>query len=430
MATLNRNGVEVRIKSKYGNFSIGYSQKSGFEQISTLHVYFDQDYDESFRGTEFILSNVSESDMEKAKSMFTFFNNEILLENTIYGDVLKKRSETANIYINGVKVAEEENFLFSYNITNLNNSIMKALNRERNNVGRAAYADRIKSILLSCNSWEVANELTVDLSNFSYGKKHDELNWIDVQEHAAKILSKIESVVFVTSGEIEKATDLVEEARNTGHKIVVIPEVLKERVTDASISQTQIVSQQEIATNPEIIEQLKEKGNDVIIVPDEIKEQARDIESRSPSTVQVLSNYVDQRNENYEFKFVHKDQLEKDEIRNYKKSLEILRIINEHSAAPIRDDDIFISETMQRDSETFLPTNALHDRARNRIILKRSILSDRELLISCLLHEVAHMYSDEPDATRGFESELTRLLGILGEHIAQNSKKSFFLFRQ
>ncbi|OQC17299.1 MAG: hypothetical protein BWX72_00429 [Firmicutes bacterium ADurb.Bin080] len=429
LATLNRNGVEVKIKSKYGNFSIGYSQKTGFEQISTLHIYFDQDYDEAFIGTEFILSNISESDMQKAKSMFTFFNKETVLENTIYGDVLKKQSEIANIYINGVKAAEEENFLFSYNITNLSNSIRKALNRERNNVGRAAYSDRIKSILLSCNSWEVANELTVDLSNFSYGKKHDELNWIDVQEHAAKILSKIEPVVFVTSNEIERATDLVEQAKDSGHKIVVIPEVLKERVTDVSTTKTQIVSQQQIQTNPEIVKQLKQEGNDVIIVPDEIKERAKDIESKSSGKVQVFSNYVNQRMENYQFKFVEKDKLEKEESQNYIKSLEILKIINQHSTNTIRDDDIFISETMQKDKITFLPCNALHDSEKNRIILKRSILSDRETLISNLLHEAAHMYSNEPDSTRGFEMELTRLIGILGEYIAQNNKKPFFLFR-
>ena len=36
---------------------------------------------------------------------------------------------------NGVKVSTEENFLFSYNITSLNTSIKKVLNKERTNVG-------------------------------------------------------------------------------------------------------------------------------------------------------------------------------------------------------------------------------------------------------------------------------------------------------
>ncbi|NTW91669.1 MAG: DUF4371 domain-containing protein [Erysipelotrichaceae bacterium] len=42
-----------------------------------------------------------------------------IFEKTKYGEVLSKDGSTGFIYINGVKVAEEENFLFSYNITNL-----------------------------------------------------------------------------------------------------------------------------------------------------------------------------------------------------------------------------------------------------------------------------------------------------------------------
>lgn len=65
---------------------------------------------------------------------------------------ISKDSEYSNIYINGLKIAEESNFLFSYNITALNKQIIKALNRERTNVGRSAYGDRIKSILTACNN--------------------------------------------------------------------------------------------------------------------------------------------------------------------------------------------------------------------------------------------------------------------------------------
>ena len=42
---------------------------------------------------------------------------------------------------------EESNFLFSYNVTNLTDTMKKRLNRERLNVGRTTYSDRVKSIL-------------------------------------------------------------------------------------------------------------------------------------------------------------------------------------------------------------------------------------------------------------------------------------------
>lgn len=69
----------------------------------------------------------------------------------------------ATIYINGMQVAVEENFLFSYNITNINTQIKKALNRERLNVGRTVYSDTIKSILKQCSSISVLAPLVNDL---------------------------------------------------------------------------------------------------------------------------------------------------------------------------------------------------------------------------------------------------------------------------
>ena len=143
----------------------------------------------------------------------------------------KKKSDIARIYINGVKVAEEENFLFSYNITSLTKKIRQALNRERTNVGRSAYSDRVKSILLSCKSKEVAEFLVNDLKNYFTGEMHDELKWIDVQEHAVKILNATEKVVFLTSKELMTATNMVDEAKSGGYRIVTIPEKnLKERI--------------------------------------------------------------------------------------------------------------------------------------------------------------------------------------------------------
>ncbi|MDO7206280.1 hypothetical protein Q5M85_21440 [Paraclostridium bifermentans] len=56
-----------------------------------------------------------------------------------------------------MKIAQEDNFVFHYNITNINASIKKALNRERTNVGRSAYTDRIKQILLNSSNEEVLN---------------------------------------------------------------------------------------------------------------------------------------------------------------------------------------------------------------------------------------------------------------------------------
>ena len=54
-----------------------------------------------------------------------------------------------SVYVRGVRVAEDDGLLFSYNVTKVDAKLRRALNRERSNVGRSAYTDRIKAILLA-----------------------------------------------------------------------------------------------------------------------------------------------------------------------------------------------------------------------------------------------------------------------------------------
>ena len=198
LATFDRNKVRVFIKSRYGDITLGTVEKYGFQDIKTLHAFISTSSDPNFVGTEFVLEGLTEDDVEKAKDLFLKFSGDVILEKTKYGEVLKKKLRVGRIYINGVKVAEEENFLFSYNITSLSEAIRKALNRERSNVGRTAYSERVRMILVSSSSKEIANVLTEDLKNYDTGKMHDELKWIDVQEHSVKILNSLERILFLT----------------------------------------------------------------------------------------------------------------------------------------------------------------------------------------------------------------------------------------
>ena len=50
------------------------------------------------------------------------------------------------------------------------------------------------------------------LKNYSTGQIHDELKWIDVQEHASKLLNANEDVIFLTSDELVRDPDMVEKA--------------------------------------------------------------------------------------------------------------------------------------------------------------------------------------------------------------------------
>jgi Histidine kinase-, DNA gyrase B-, and HSP90-like ATPase len=230
LATFDRRGAVVTAKSKHGQISIEKSPKQGFGDISTLHAIIEAPITKNFVGTEFELRGVTDEEIESAKHLFLKFSGEEVIETTRHGQVVKRNENQGNIYINGVKVAEEEKFLFSYNITKLSAPIKKALNRERSNVGRSAYTDSVKKILLSSKEQGVAEILAKDLMNITEGTAHDELTWIDVQEHSVKILNQKGKYLFITSIEAMQHPDMIDQAKNSGHEVITIPENLKDKI--------------------------------------------------------------------------------------------------------------------------------------------------------------------------------------------------------
>lgn len=117
LAVFYRHNIGLDIKSKYGFFCTEMHKKEGFKDIETLHVSVSESDDCNFVGTEFILS-ISDEDMSKAKKLFLAFNSEKPIERTEFGEIFKKYSKVAIIYVNGIQVAEEENYMFNYNILN------------------------------------------------------------------------------------------------------------------------------------------------------------------------------------------------------------------------------------------------------------------------------------------------------------------------
>lgn len=71
------------------------------------------------------------------------------------------------------------------------------MNRERTNVGRSAYFERIKNILISAEDDTVLEMLTDNLEELSSGKQSDELKWVEVQKHAVKHLNARENTVLL-----------------------------------------------------------------------------------------------------------------------------------------------------------------------------------------------------------------------------------------
>lgn len=372
LATLYRNNVRVEISSKYGYITLTKAAKVGFDDIITLQAKIDAPKNDNMVGTDFCLTNCMDEDMEKAKSMFLIFSGAHVLEKTEYGDILEKQGDTADIYINGIKVASEDNFLFSYNITSLNKKIKKALNRERSNVGRVAYTDRIKDIVKSCESEKVMKLLIKDFYSLAYGKTHDELGWQDTQMFVAERVSHYnDNVTFVTARDMEYNPDIIDEMKMSGKNPVYIPGNIAVKMNEINDSDN---SFRHFVTVEEFRKEEQERFNPVIIGDEALTES------------------------------------EKAVYRNIDKILALI------GGQPKAVKNIYVADKLYS-VENGYETLGLWQPEKGEILIKRNQLVSVECFAGTLLHECAHAVSNESDVSRGFELKLTHFLGKLANKL-------------
>jgi hypothetical protein len=87
------------------------------------------------------------------------------------------------------------------------------------------------------------------------------------------------------------------------------------------------------------------------------------------------------------------------------------RILGLGGGKPANVRQILISETMRL--KGFQEAAGVWEEVQQRIVIKRSQLKSLQEYAGTLLHEMAHAGSRACDVTRGFEDELTRLLGVV-----------------
>lgn len=376
LATFERRGIRVLVRSRHGDISLARVSKHSFEELVTLHATVDAPSDTEFVGTDCCLFGVNEADVTTAKNLFLSFSERRTLEETRFGSVIQNANDIAGIYINGLKVAEEENFLFSYNVTSLNAVIKKSLNRERQNLGRSAYSERVRAILLASQSEVVAQALSDDLQKTAVGNAHDELSWLDVQEHAVRILSSKRKVLFISSSDMIERPDLVDTARSSGFQVLSVTEHLANKIDGIT----------DLAGQP----------------------------------VTAVNEFIRQHNESFQFRWVPSNQLFPPESAVWKHAERILGFIG---GRPSIIRDIRISETMGSGTFSTRETLGLWDSSNGWVIIKRSQLGSLELFAGTLLHEALHAKYALADVSRDFEHHLTELCGKLAAVIIREKEQ-------
>ena len=360
LATFHRRGIGVLIHSSFGTFRLKQVHKHGFDNIVTLHVEYD-DVKNDIVGTDFILQGMTDKDVSKAKSLFLKFAGENVLETNIYGQVLKRKGNNARVYILGVLASDEPNFLFSYNITSLTDAMKKKLNRERLNVGRTTYADRVKSILKNAKSQTVEDLLIDQIGKRATGEQCDEMAWIEISQMALNLMHEKRQVVYFTEEELQTIPNVIENAETDGYEVVVITEQQKSKLET-----------QALTGGPQ---------------------------------VRTVENYIQEFNTSFQYEFVDINKLKKEERRIFDFTPKIISLVG---IPKYRIPKILGSETMR---VTVEDTEGVWDSSIPAIVIKRSKLTSLVEYAATLLHEIGHATTGAPDITRAFEHVLTGYLG-------------------
>ena len=373
LAVFDRRHVGVQIRSGHGDITTNRRGKDQFADVVTLHALVKPPAEPELIGTEVVLDGVTDDDMETAKSYFLRYSSDEVLETTKVGQVLAPPTGRAmsRVYVKGLLVAEEPNFLFSYNITDLSAPLRRALNRERTNVGRGAYTDRVKAILKMCEGADVAAGLTKDLAAFSSGKQHDELAWRDVAVHACRVLATHDKVLFITARQLEQRTPQIEYAKADGYRLVV--------------------------------------------VPDDIARKIVTLTDLNGSPLVDLGAYRKAWNDSFDFAFVPPDELTTDERKWYDLTAAAIEAVG---GVPERVglSEVLISETMRLDA-TGDSVLGVWEPANKRIVIRRDQLESPQAYFGTLLHEITHARSGETDGSLPFEDALTAVIGMLSERL-------------
>jgi hypothetical protein len=314
-----------------------------------------------------VLTGVTDEQVAEAKRLFLRYSDDQVLESTRYGQVLERPAgrDAGRVYVKGLLVAEEPNFLFSYNITDLNAPLRRALNRERTNVGRTAYADRVKKILVECATAEVARPLADDFAAFTSGRQHDELAWMDVALHACRVLQSQEKVLFVTAWQLAEGSPQLRYAQDDGYRLVTVPDDIARRLG----------SMTDLAGQPMV----------------------------------DLGRYRQEWNDSFTFTFVTPEEFTPAEREVFDQTGALLRLVGCRLGAG-RVTRVLVSETM-RLSEAGDMELGLWDELEGRIIVRRSELATVVRYAGTLLHEYTHANFGHTDRTLEFESALSEVLG-------------------
>ena len=169
----NKN-IDLEIYTKKNKFTFINKEKLN-TNIKTIHVLMEKNTEPNIDYGTYIKLYVNDADMDNAKQRFIQFNNSLLLDSNEYGEIYNKNdNEISKIYVNGLCLANDENFIFSYNIKILNTALRNSLNRERKNLSKQSFIKSIINIIKNIDkngpNYDIIRKKFIQLASTNTGE--------------------------------------------------------------------------------------------------------------------------------------------------------------------------------------------------------------------------------------------------------------------
>lgn len=170
--------------------------------------------------------------------------------------------------------------------------------------------------------------------------------------------------------------------------------------------------------HPDMVDQARNSGHEIITIPENLKYKIQGSSDFSGNPIIDIGQFVEDYNSSFDFTFIDPNKLSDKE-----KAIYILtpRIIELFGGQPYKVKSIKISSTMKKDFFGEVETLGCWDEKTSSIVLSRKILISIADYSGILIHELIHAKTGQFDVTREFETSLTKILGQLCSRILERN---------